>query len=185
MKRILAVVLLLAMLTGCESSQMQMDRVMELRQKITATGCEFDVGISADYGQEVYSFSMHCTLDSQGTMTFCVTEPQTISGITGTISQGKGNLTFDGMALAFQTMSDGLVTPVTGPWLLTKALRGGYIHSCGMDESYLRVSMEDSYEQDSLRLDVWLTEETVPAHADIYWKENRILSLQVANFCFV
>lgn len=182
MKRIWAAVLLLAMLTGCKSSQGHMDRVMELRQKITVAGCEFDAMISADYGQEVYSFSMHCTVDSQGAMTFCVTQPETISGITGTISQGKGMLTFDGLGLAFQTMADGLVTPVTGPWLLTKALRGGYIHSCGMDENYLRVSMEDSYQEDSLRLDVWLTEEDTPVQADIYWKDTRILVLEVANF---
>jgi len=36
----------------------------------------------------------------------------TISGITGSLSQNGGKLTFDDKALAFDVMADGLVSPV-------------------------------------------------------------------------
>ena len=185
MKRILASLLLLVTLTGCGRTDREMDRVLAFRQRILSAESTFQVDITADYGQEYYQFSMACKVDKQGGMEFTVTDPETISGITGTIQQGKGHLTFDDTVLAFQTMADGLVTPVTGPWLMMKALRGGYIQSCGPDEENLRIRLCDSYEEDALVMDLWLSPEDHPVQADIYWKECRILTLSVKNFATV
>ena len=108
--------------------------------------------------------------------------PETIAGITGTVSAEGGKLTFDEESLAFELLADGQVTPVSAPWLLLKTLRGGYVTGCGMDGDYLRVSIDDSYEEDALHLDIWLDSASVPQRAEIVWQEKRILSLELEKF---
>ncbi len=186
MKRIFAVLLLMVCLTGCESSGNQMHRPMALREKLLkGNGCTFDAVITADYTDKVYTFSMACQVDGQGDLTFTVTDPSSISGITGSITTQGGHLTFDGKALAFEMLADGQVTPVSAPWLLMRTLRGGYLSACGQDGEYLRVTVDDSYEENALHLDIWLDSQDAPVRAEILWQGQRVVSLEVRSFLYM
>ena len=46
----------------------------------------------------------------------------------------------------------------------------------------MRVSVDDSYRDDALHLDIWFDEQDLPKHAEVLWADRRILSLEVANF---
>ena len=124
---------------------------------------------------------MDCTGDAQGNVTFRVRAPETISGISGKIDRQGGALTFDDTALYFNLLADEQLSPVSAPWVLMKALRGGYITSAGMEDGQLRVSVNDSYEEDALNLDVWLDDGDIPQRADICYAGKRILSLKLEN----
>ncbi|MFR3326027.1 MAG: hypothetical protein ACLTR8_16550 [Oscillospiraceae bacterium] len=63
----------------------------------------------------MYTFSMDCQCDSQGNLTFAVTAPETITGITGKVSDAGGKLTFDDTALQFDLMAEEQVTPRQRP----------------------------------------------------------------------
>lgn len=183
MKKLVSVLVLLLVLTGCAGNNGELDRAMALRAKLlAASGCSFDAVITADYGDKTYSFSVACTSDGQGNVTFTVNEPESIAGITGTISGEGGKLTFDDTALAFELLADGQVTPVSAPWLLVKTLRGGYVSACGVDGEQIRISVDDSYEEDAMHLDIWLGEGDLPVRGDILFDDRRILSLEVKNF---
>lgn len=183
MKRIVAALCLLVLLTGCTGSDEALDRAMAMRAKLLACEtCSFDAQITADYGDKTYTFAMNCVADSQGAVTFTVTEPQTIAGITGTVSAAGGKLTFDGQALSFQLMADGLITPVTGPWILLKTLRSGYLTSCGAEGENLRLAIDDSYADDALHLDIWLGQDDLPIRGEILWQGRRLVSIDVKNF---
>ena len=186
MKRVLAVLLVVFLLTGCGSGSSGMDRAMSLRERLLkSNGCVFDAVITADYGERVYTFSMHCQTDSKGELTFTVTDPQTISGITGLIGQQGGNLTFDDQVLAFEMLADGQVAPVSAPWLMIHTLRSGYLASCGEDGGGLRVRIDDSYEEDALHLDIWLDSDDLPIRGEILWQGRRVVSVEVRNFSYV
>lgn len=183
MKRLIAVVLLMLLLTGCSGDGEELDRAMALRSKLlTSSGCSFDAVITADYGDKSYSFSVTCQADEQGNVTLQVTQPESIAGISGRISEEGGKLSFDDTALAFELLADGQVTPVSAPWLLVKTLRSGYVTSCGMDGQQVRVSIDDSYEEDALHLDIWLDQQNIPLRAEILFRDRRILSLEIENF---
>ena len=183
MKKLAAAVMMLVLLTGCSGKSREMERGLALRaQLLKASECRFSCEITADYSDRVYTFSMDCGCDSKGSLTFTVTAPETIAGITGHISEDGGKLTFDDTALQFDLMADGQVTPVSAPWILMKALRSGYITSAGMDGESLRLSIDDSYEDDALHLDIRLGEDNRPESAEILFKERRILSLNIKSF---
>lgn len=148
---------------------------------LNGQGCRFSVDITADYGEELYNFGMDCQADETGNLTFSVSYPESISGIEGTLSYAGGSLNFADTALQFDMMADDQLTPVSGPWILLRTLRSGYISSACREDNLLRLTMDDSYEEDSLRLDVWLKEKR-PVRADILYDGKRILSLDVKNF---
>lgn len=188
MKRISSVIVLLLLLffSGCSSEDNDVNRAMTLREKLSqGGGCTFDVQIVADYGESVYTFSLSCTSNALGDVEFVVKEPETISGISGKISNEGGKLTFDEQVLGFPLLADGQITPVSAPWLMIYALRGGYLASCGTDGDLLRISVDDSYNEDSLRLDVWINNDNLPVRGEILWQGRRIVSLSINNFLFL
>ena len=182
MKKVLPLLLAVVLLTGCSQTPKEMERALSLRAKLLqSSACTFDAEITADYGETLHVFRINCTADAQGGVSFRVTAPESIAGITGEISKQGGALTFDDTALYFNLLADEQLSPVSAPWVLMKALRGGYITSAGMENGQLRVSVNDSYEEDALNLDVWLDAGDIPQRADICYAGKRILSLKLEN----
>ena len=183
MKRAAVLIFIVAMLSGCSSALPEQDRGMALRDALlSGQGCSFDAEITADYGDKLYEFFMACQGDVQGNLAFTVTAPETIAGITGTVSDVGGKLTFDDTALQFELMTDDQLSPVSAPWIFLRTLRSGYLTSAGMDGEQLRLTINDSYEEDALQLDIWLDGDDVPVRAEILYDGRRILSLSVKNF---
>ena len=182
MKKLSVLLIVLLFLGGCSGKQEELERAMTLRAKLLASECSFDAKITADYGDKLYVFAMTCQGDSRGNLTFTVTEPESIAGITGIISQDGGRLTFDDMALAFPLMADDQLTPMSAPWIFLKTLRGGYLTSANTEEELLHLTIDDSYEEDALQLDIWLDGQNLPVQSDILYDGRRILTVQVSNF---
>ena len=185
MKRVLIfLVVLMLLASGCSFENHELDRMMSFRASLlSGIGCSFLTNITADYQQELYQFVMDCRSDEQGSLHFTVCEPESISGISGEIADDKGKLTFhNDTVLAFETLTDDQITPVAAPWILVKTLRGGYVTSCCKEENLLRVSIDDSYRDDALHVDIWFDAENNPFRAEILWKDRRILTLEVTNF---
>lgn len=182
MKKLSVLLIVLLFLGGCSGKQEELERAMTLRAKLLASECSFDAKITADYGDKLYVFVMACQGDSRGNLTFTVTEPESIAGITGVISQDGGKLTFDDMALAFPLMADDQLTPVSAPWIFLKTLRGGYLTSANTEEELLHLTIDDSYEEDALQLDIWIDGQNLPVQSDILYDGRRILTVQVSNF---
>lgn len=185
MKRIALFLILAVLLTGCSGRNDQMDRALALRTRVQQGEVTFDVELTADYGEKTYDFAMTCKGDAQGNLSFTVTAPETIAGIGGNISKGTGKFTFDDAVLAFEILADGLISPVSGPWVMMKALQSGYLTSCGAEGSGLRLSIDDSYREKALHLDIWLNDEEIPQRCEIYWEGRRLLTMNVKNFVFL
>lgn len=182
MKKVLPLLLIVVLFTGCFKTPKEMERALTLRTKLLqASSCTFDAEITADYGEILHVFRMNCSADAQGEVSFRVSAPESIAGITGTLSGKGGALKFDETALYFNLLADGQLSPISAPWVLISALRGGYLTSAGMENGLLRVSVNDSYEEDALNLDVWLDSSDMPKRADICYAGKRILSLELEN----
>ena len=157
---------------------------MDARSKLQSTPCRFRATVSADYGEMIQTFVMDCETDKQGNVEFLVAAPESISGITGRLTAESGFLTFDGEVLAFELLADGQLSPVSAPWVLVSTLRGGYLRSAADTEQGLHLTIDDSFADEPLQVDIWL-EGDVPAGAEILWQGRRILTLRVENFAFL
>ena len=182
MKKGLALIMLALLLTGC-SAESELQQAMTFRDALlSGNGCSFTAKVTADYGDELQEFTMDCRGDKQGNVEFCVTGPESIAGITGTAGEEGGALTFDDTALHFDLMAEDTLSPVSAPWVFLKTLRSGYIVSACYEEELLHLSIDDSYDDDALRLDIWLDENRSPIRGEILHDGMRILTLTVTNF---
>ena len=183
MKKWLSLLLIAALFSGCSADHGELERVMTLRAKLLGTSeCTYDAVVTADYGDEIHTFRMECTASGNGDVAFTVTEPESIAGITGTLTGSGGKLTFDEQALAFDMLADGQLSPISAPWVFLKTLRGGYVTSCGAEGDGIRVSIDDSYEEDALHVDIWLDALDTPTRGEIIYDDRRILTINIENF---
>lgn len=182
MKKLVLFLVLLLTMSGCSGTPEELQQGLDLRQKILdASELSFETDITADYGDKLHQFSMDCRADEQGNVAFTVTAPETLSGITGRISNAGGELIFDDVALFFALLTDEQLSPVSGPWILVRTLRSGYLTAACRDEDSVHLTIDDSYDDDALTLDIWLDRQELPERAEILYDGRRILTLEVRN----
>ena len=182
MKKAVALLAAVMLFTGC-SAETELEQALSFRSELLAgKGCSFTAQVTADYGDEFQEFTMDCRGDERGGITFTVTSPETIAGISGTASEAGGALTFEDTALQFPLMAEDTLSPVSAPWVVLKTLRSGYIVSACMEDRLLHLSIDDSFEDDALRLDIWLDENRNPVRGEILHDGLRILTVRIGNF---
>lgn len=185
MKRLLVSLLCTIFLFGC-AGKSDIDEGLRLRNNLlSGNGCEFNATVAADYGKDIYTFSMFCTADNDGNLTFSVTAPASIAGITGTLNSVGGHLTFDDHALAFPVLADGQISPVSAPWFFVTALRSGYMKACEVDRNGIHLIFNDSYAQDAIQVDVYTDSNVIPVRAEFLWQGRRILALNIENYAIL
>ncbi len=186
MRVIASILCFLVLVSGCSNENKSLERALSLRSKLQdSSGCSFHTVVTADYGEKVYMFTMECQTDQEGNLFFTVTEPASIAGITGNIDNDGGAITFNDTVLAFQTIADDQVTPVTAPWLLIKTLRSGYLKGCTETDSGYQISIDDSYEENALHLNIWTDRNLHPVSGEIFWQGRRVLTIAVEEFAFL
>lgn len=185
MKRLLTVILVSMFLCGCTGGEDPLQSAVSLRERLLVSSCSFTAEVTADFGDALYTFSLGCTGDADGSLKFIVLAPETIASISGHISAGKGYLTFDDEVLAFPLLAEGELSPVSAPWILMKALRGGYLSSGGKEGELIRITLFDSYEEDALQLELWLDDRGIPVEAEFCWQGRKVLSMHVKDFVIV
>ena len=185
MRKMICVFLVMLILVGCGNSNDDLQRAMDIRAALQDKKVHFSAEITADYGDVCYTFAMDCDVEKDGSLDFTVTKPDTLSGIRGNISAVGGDLQFEDMILAFETMAEGRICPVSSPWVMMKALRSGFLIGCSTEEDLLRIAVEDSYEDNAMRLDIWVDGNGYPVASDIYWDGRRLLSLTITNFAIL
>ena len=186
MKFCIVIILSIVFLTGCTSADENLDRAMNLRTTVSkADQVQFQCTVTADYYDEVCSFVIDCVYDEYDQILFEVVEPNTISGISGVIDGKEGQFTFDDQILVFKPMDGGCLSPIFAPWFLLDAIEGGFIHSVSEHKEGYCVTYRDSFQDETLMIEVFLTKDDVPIKCEIYLGERRILLLEIRNFVFV
>lgn len=99
--------LLISFILLCGCAGPETDPGLALRSRILEKGCCFDAEITADYGDSLSVFAMHCQADSAGSLCFTVTAPESIAGISGNVAAGTGKLLFEDKAVSFPLLADG------------------------------------------------------------------------------
>lgn len=183
MKRWLAVLAFAVFLSGCAALSRDPDRAMALRGSLLkGEEIRFRCDITADYGDKLHTFSMDCRGDNAGQLQFTVTEPESISGVSGRIGGGQGSLDFDGQALAFPLIADELMSPVSAPWVVISALRSGTITSGGKSGDSYQITISYPFEDENLRVDAWLDGENHPVRGEILKDGRRYLTVDMKDF---
>ncbi len=181
MYKVIAVLICVFMFGSC-SVEKELTPLNMLRQSMQQSqGCEFDVQIISQYDDRVYRFGLHC-VESDGELRFEVLSPESVQGITGTVSESGGKLAFDTTLLAFPLLADGEVSPVISPWLFIRCLKNGLVRHAGGAEDGSQISFSESFRGEEFEAEVLLSEDGTPRSCELFWGGRRILHLQVEAF---
>lgn len=171
------------LLSGCSTDSSGLNSGTALRSKLLqASECSFTAEITADYDDRSFLFTADCATDNSGDLSFTLTAPTTISGISGRLTGEAGQLVFDDMTLDFPLSAEDLPSPLSAPWIFMNALRSGFLSSVCIDDSKLRLCIDDTYAGEDIRLDVWLDSAYLPCRAEILHDGIRFLTLNVTKF---
>ena len=174
--------LLVVFLVGCSARDPAMEAALELRSRcLAAKQVQFRAQISADYIDRIEFFSLECIHNADGTMSFRVLGPVDIEGIGGTVSGTEGTVEFDDTVLAFPLLAEGRLSPLSGPWVLMKAICTGNILAAGQEGELVHLTIDDSYADKALTVDLWLDGGMV-CEAEIAWEGLRYLTMTVEEF---
>ena len=174
--------LLMVFLLGCSARDPAMEAALELRSRCLASQqVRFRAQVSADYIDRIEAFSLECTRNADETMSFLVLGPADIEGISGTVSGTEGTVEFDDTVLAFPLMAEGRLSPLSGCWVLMKAICSGNILAAGQEGELIHLTIDDSYADKALTVDLWLSDGQV-SEAEIAWEGRRCLTMTVEDF---
>lgn len=155
---------------------------MDLRSRcLSDRTVTFSTEVRADYITRIEEFELECASEPDGTLSFRVLEPEDIADIRGTVRGSEGTVEFDDTVLAFPLMADGRLSPLSGPWVVMKAIRSGCILAAGREGELIHVTIDDTYEDNALTVDLWL-EDGQLEEAEIAWEGRRVLSMTFDDF---
>ena len=136
MRKLLLCVPMILLLAGCSTAKVSQAEELALGLRgeyLEMTACSAHLAVTADYGQRVYDYEMDAALEGEE-LTLTHTAPETVAGMTAHLSQGEGQLEYDGVWVETGTLDEDGLTPLGAFPAMLEAIRGGYITACCLEE---------------------------------------------------
>ena len=177
--------LLLISLCACRKQDSAMQKALDFRSALLAAGgCSFAAEVTADYGGTVEKFSGTCRCRTDGSADMTLTAPESIAGVTASVSKDGAKLSFGDTSVAFGTLANGNLAPMAAPYILGACFAGEYIESAGTEDGYCHVVYRKGYDDTELRVDVWLSDEPAPVQCEISYRGQKALTASLSEFTY-
>ena len=167
---------------GCSKEEGHLASAIEFRAKLVqAGGCSYTALITADYGDYIQSFRLSCDADVQGNVRFTLIEPETLSGISATVTEGGSRIDYDGLIVALEQLADDRLAPAAAPGIILESWLSGYIQWAGHDEEVYRVTYRQELNYVLFSIDTFFKNE-LPFSAEVCYNNERILEMKIEEF---
>lgn len=185
MRRILLSVLLcFVVLSACAGDDGHIRPAIDFRAALVQSGgCSFTGEISADDGECIQIFRLSCDADAGGALSFTILEPETLEGISATVTEGGERLDYDGLSVDLGLLADESLAPAAAPGVILQSWLEGYILWGGESEEYYEVTYEQELNQVLLKV-VTTFKNKLPISAEVCYNNGRILQMKIEEFQF-
>lgn len=181
-RRMALVLAICLLLCGCTATDLAMNEAIEFRSALVQSGqCSYTAKICADFGETVEEFTLSCSSLADGTTELTILEPQTLAGLTATVTNAGGTVTYDGMAVAFGLLADGALAPAAAPALTVACWSSEYIAYAETLDSGIRVTYEKGYDAAAIQVDTWF-ENSLPIYAEVCYNGERVVQMTFSDF---
>lgn len=172
----------LLLLCGCKEGENALNDAIDFRASLVqAGGCSFRAEITADFSDYVELFTVDCDCDADGTTRLTVVQPENLQGITATVTDRGGTITFDGLSVDFGLLADGNVIPAAAPAIAVTCWSSEYIAAAGAEDELYRVTYEKGFEQKRVNVDTCF-KNGLPISSEICYNNQNILKLAIVEF---
>lgn len=172
----------LLLLCGCKSTESYLEDAIEFRSSLVqAGGCSFRAEITADFTDYVEMFTVDCDCDADGTTRLTIVSPENLQGITATVTDRGGKITFEGMAVDFGLLADGNLIPAAAPAIAVTCWSSEYIASAGTVDTLYRVTYEKDFQQKRVDVDTCF-KNGLPISSEICYNNQNMLKFTITEF---
>ncbi len=182
--KLTALAAMFCLFTACTANDNSgLQTAMDFRAALLQTqACTFTAKVTANYNDRSYTFTIDCAYHTEGESTLTVTAPESIAGITATLSDGAGELSFDGTALDFGVLPSTELAPVAAPLLMANGWVSGYIDASGQEDGLWHTTYTVGAGSDAYQVDTWFTADGQPTYGEISQGETTALSLAISGY---
>lgn len=183
MKRIVILPLCLLLLCGgCGKKSSTAANIQEQYSRVATAQMEAEVTFHTP--QEDRSFMLQCTFTPEES-TVTVTAPETVKGVTATVSGEELTIAYDGAVLSAGSV--GRFGPVNALPCLLRAIGSGYLLEEGRetleDANCYRLTLDATAGDTPLKCTVWLDAETLlPRYAEFAADDAVVVSAKLLAF---
>lgn len=184
MRRGIAVLMMLLLLLfcGCKSTENDLQEAIDFRASLVqAGGCSFRAEITADFDDYVEMFTVDCDCDADGTTRLTIVSPENLQGITATVTDRGGTITFDGLSVDFGLLADGNVIPAAAPAIAVTCWSSEYIAAAGTEGELYRVTYEKDFERKRVNVDTCF-KNGLPISSEVCYNNQNILKIAISEF---
>ena len=188
MRRRLSAVLMMTLcllLASCGMVENAIGDALKFREELReAGGCRFSAEVLTEIAGREYSFSMAAEYPTEGETKLTILAPETIAGITASVTDRNAILAFDGIALDFGRLDEAVTSPLYAPVVFGQCWDTAYIDCGGMDGEEYRVTYRLGYGDEELILETWFSD-GAPVRCELYRESKMLLSARIGGFTFL
>lgn len=132
-KMVSCVLMMTLLLAGCGNSKADDPENLAAlirAEYLSVSGVSATAELSADYGEQVFDFTVNANWKREGDTVITVAEPELIAGITARIREGETLLEYDGAGLSLGLLDLSGITPVSALPALMDCITAGYMARC-------------------------------------------------------
>lgn len=137
MRRTLSCVLMMTLLlTACGGSGKEdpRQRAALIRSEyLDLAGWSSVITLTADYGEQVYDFTVRAGWERAGETVLTVLSPELLAGITARVRDGEGLLEYDGAGLSIGRLDGEGLSPISAVPALMEQITEGYMARCAWE----------------------------------------------------
>lgn len=176
-KKLLPLMISLVLLCGCadtgeESFNQFVQSVSE------AAAISFTADVRAEYSDKTAEFTLRYAQTAESAEVE-ITEPEAVAGIKARVAGDDLCLEYDGAILDIGSFGDTELSPMSALPLLLRSVSGAHIDITWREDDMIAARLVPS---DDMLVTLWLSSELVPLNAEISYKEQTVIFIEINDW---
>ncbi len=176
-RKLLPLMISLVLLCGCADTGE--DSFNEFVQTVSsAQELCFDADVRAEYSEKTAEFTLHYAQDAESAEVE-ILEPEIVAGIKARVAGDVLSLEYDGAMLDIGSFGDTELSPMSALPLLAKSLTDAHVELTWREDDMIAARLVPN---DDMLVTLWLDSALVPLSAEISYKEQTVIFIEISNW---
>lgn len=176
-KKMLPLMISLVLLCGCaDTGEESFDEfVMGVAEADTVS---FSADVRAEYSDKTAEFTLRYA-QSADSAEVEISEPETVAGIKARVTGDALSLEYDGAILDIGSFGDTELSPMSALPLLVRSMTDAHVDITWREDDMIAARLVPS---DDMLVTLWLSNDLVPLNAEISYKEQTVIFIEINDW---
>lgn len=176
-KKMLPLMISLVLLCGCaDTGEESFD---QFARSVAEADCvSFSADVRAEYSDKTAEFTLRYA-QSADSAEVEISEPETVAGIKARVTGDALSLEYDGAILDIGSFGDTELSPMSALPLLVRSMTDAHIDITWREDDMIAARLVPS---DDMLVTLWLSNELVPLNAEISYKEQTVIFIEINDW---